>query len=45
MDTIYQVENGNGNPSYDTLTKIFEVLGLELTLIIKATNSERSRVQ
>jgi DNA-binding phage protein len=33
--TINQIEQGNGNPSFKTLSKIMEVLGLELNLRVK----------
>ena len=33
--TIYQVENGEGNPSLDTLTNITDVLGVELNIELK----------
>ena len=33
--TIYLVENGKGNPSFDTLEKILDILGLELSVNIK----------
>jgi DNA-binding XRE family transcriptional regulator len=33
--TIYLIESGKGNPSIDTLTKLIEVLGLEMHIGIK----------
>lgn len=33
--TIYLVESGNGNPSIDTLNKLLEILGLEISIDIK----------
>ncbi len=33
--TIYLIESGKGNPSLDTLNKLLEVLGLELSVDIK----------
>jgi y4mF family transcriptional regulator len=36
LRTVIALENGTANPSLDTLTRIAEVLGLELTLSIKA---------
>jgi transcriptional regulator with XRE-family HTH domain len=33
--TIYLIETGKGNPSIDTLTKLTEVLGLEIVVDIK----------
>lgn len=35
LRTLIAVENGTGNPSFQTLTKIVKVLGLELNLIVK----------
>ena len=35
IKTIHLVEQGNGNPSFDTLKKVAEVLGLEIDLKIK----------
>lgn len=36
LRTLIAVENGMGNPSFETLTNIVDVLGLELTLTIKS---------
>lgn len=33
--TIYLIETGKGNPSINTLTKLMEVLGLEINVDIK----------
>jgi len=33
--TIYLIENGKGNPSIDTLSRLLEVLGLEISIDIK----------
>jgi transcriptional regulator with XRE-family HTH domain len=33
--TIYLIEQGKGNPSIDTLLKIMEVLGLDISLHVK----------
>jgi len=35
LRTLIAVENGTGNPSFQTLTKIVKVLGLELNLTVK----------
>ena len=35
LRTIKQIETGKGNPSINTLTKIAEVLGMSIELIIK----------
>jgi y4mF family transcriptional regulator len=34
-NTLYKLERGQGNPSLDVLTKLAEVLGMELTLEVK----------
>lgn len=36
--TIYKIETGIGNPSLETLEKLMNVLGLEITLSIKTPN-------
>lgn len=33
--SVYLLEHGKGNPSFSTLSRIFEVLGLEWELRIK----------
>ena len=33
--TIYLIENGKGNPSFDTLQKLLDILGLEVIIQIK----------
>ncbi len=38
MRTIHLVEQGKGNPSFATLEKLTEVLGLEIILEIKKAN-------
>jgi transcriptional regulator with XRE-family HTH domain len=35
IKTIHLVERGSGNPSFETLNKLSEVLGLELLLQVK----------
>ncbi len=35
VNTLYKVERGQGNPSLDVLTKLAEVLGMELTLTVR----------
>ena len=35
IKTIHLVEQGSGNPSYETLNKLSVVLGLELLLQVK----------
>ena len=34
-NTLYKLERGQGNPTLDVLTKLAEVLGLELKLVVK----------
>lgn len=36
LRTLIAIENGAGNPSFETLTKIVDVLGLELNLTVKS---------
>ncbi len=35
IKTIHLIEQGSGNPSFQTLKKVAEVLGLEISLKIK----------
>ena len=35
MKTIYKLEQGIGNPSINTVEKVLDVLGLELTIKLK----------
>lgn len=35
MRTIHQIETGMGNPSYQTLESLFEVLGLDFSVHVK----------
>lgn len=37
-NTLYKLERGQGNPSFDVLNKLAEVLGMELTLQVKKKN-------
>ncbi len=34
-NTLYKLERGQGNPSFEVLNKLAEVLGMELTLEVK----------
>ena len=34
--TIYLVENGLGNPSFNTIQKLLQVLGLEILIKVKS---------
>lgn len=36
LRTLIAIENGTSNPSFETLTKIVDVLGLELNLAVKS---------
>lgn len=38
MRTIHLIEQGKGNPSFETLSKLSEVLGFEIELNIKKNN-------
>jgi len=38
LRTIKQLEGGKGNPTYNTLQEIADVLGLELVLQVKKLN-------
>jgi len=38
IKTIHLVEQGSGNPSFETLSKLSEVLGLEILLQVKKAN-------
>jgi y4mF family transcriptional regulator len=35
VNTLYKLENGNGNPSLEVLNKLAEVLGMEITFQVK----------
>ncbi|MES2777514.1 MAG: helix-turn-helix domain-containing protein [Bacteroidota bacterium] len=37
--TIYAIENGKGNPSFESLQKVSEVLGMELLVNIKKVDA------
>lgn len=37
LSTIKDIERGQGNPSLDTLSKILEVLGMEMVFIVRQT--------
>lgn len=41
-NTLYKLERGQGNPSLDTLNKLAEVLGMELTLKIKNLPADKT---
>jgi len=35
VNTLYKIERGQANPTLDTLTKIVDVLGMEVCLQVK----------
>ena len=37
-NTLYKLERGQGNPSLDVLSKLADVLGMELKLEVKKPN-------
>ncbi len=37
-NTLYKIERGQTNPTLEILEKIFEVLGLELSVAVKQLN-------
>lgn len=39
LRTIRQIEAGKGNPSFETLSKILEVVGMEIDFKIKNLNN------
>ena len=38
VNTLYKLERGTGNPTLDTLIKVADILGFELTLKVKGIN-------
>ncbi|MCX6216944.1 helix-turn-helix transcriptional regulator [Spirosoma sp.] len=38
LRTIKEIESGKGNPTLETLGELADVLGMELTLVIKQPN-------
>ena len=38
VNTLYKIETGQANPTFDTLDKIAGILGMEITLAIKTNN-------
>jgi len=38
LRTLKALESGKSNPTYETLTKLAEVLGMELKLVVKQPN-------
>jgi transcriptional regulator with XRE-family HTH domain len=41
LRTIKQFESGKGNPTLQTISKLADTLGLELTLQVKTLNSNK----
>ena len=39
LRTLKALESGNGNPTFSTLYKLTNVLGMELKLVVKEINS------
>ncbi len=37
LRTIKEIESGKGNPTFDTLSKLADVLGMEIRLEVKKT--------
>lgn len=37
-NTLYKIEKGEANPSFDVLNKLAEVLGMQLLLEVKKTS-------
>lgn len=35
VNTLYKLERGQGNPSWDVINRLAEVLGMELTLEVR----------
>ena len=40
LRTILQIESGKGNPSLATLSKIADILGMEITVQVKKTGGK-----
>ena len=38
VNTLYKIERGQANPTIDVLSKILDVLGLEITISVKQLN-------
>lgn len=36
VNTLYKLERGTGNPTLETLIKVADIMGLELTLKVKS---------
>lgn len=43
LRTLKSFESGKGNPTLDTLIRLCDVLGMELTLNVKTMNHENSQ--
>lgn len=43
-NTLYKLENGQSNPSWEVVEKLIDVLGLELNIAIKTTVSSENKI-
>lgn len=44
VNTLYKIERGQANPTIEILSKILNVLGLEITVGVKQLNDKRCEV-
>lgn len=40
VNTLYKLERGTGNPTLETLLRLADIMGLELTLKVKSNNPQ-----
>lgn len=40
INTLYKLERGQGNPSLEVITKLADVLGMEILLEVKKTGNK-----
>jgi transcriptional regulator with XRE-family HTH domain len=40
LRTLKELERGKGNPTIETISKLADVLGLEVQLVVKGTNGK-----
>jgi transcriptional regulator with XRE-family HTH domain len=45
VNTLYKLERGQSNPTVDVLTKLADVLGMELTLEVKKLEVKKPEVK
>lgn len=43
-NTLYKLENGQSNPSWEVVEKLIDVLGLELSIAIKTMISSENKI-